>query len=189
MAEAAEALPAPDQPRRARIGAPPFVPTQEARNVVSIMAALGASHDVMLQILARNGVPCRSRTTLRKAFREELKQAHENLITTLGLRMVHMATTDGPHSFSACAFLLRSRGGPAWRIPKGQSDADLHAAAAAGMDGVNDVQIVIPHNFRDRAPEDAVIEEPPNALIELPPVDMGAQQPNEPQQNEGEGEG
>jgi len=163
MSGAANPLLAPSRPRR-RGGTPLFVPLQEQRDLVAVMSALGASEPVMLEILRRNNrnnVPCRSRMTLRKAFRAELKQGKENLITTLGLRMVRLATTDGPHSFSACAFLLRTWGGPQWRLPKGQSDADLAiaaAAAAAAGGGNSNVVISLPHNFRDPLPAGAVVE-------------------------------
>src|SRR6516165_10350003 len=105
---AAVPLPAPERPYRQGGYQPPFVPTKEARDAVAIMAALGASQPTMIAVLGRNGVICKDRKTLRKAFREELRQGRENLITTLGLRMVRMATNDGPHSFQACAFLLRT---------------------------------------------------------------------------------
>jgi hypothetical protein len=79
--------------------------------VVSLVAALGASHPVMLAMLQRRNAPVRNRRTLCRAFREELRQGKENLITSLGVQMVQMATNDGPHSFSACVFLLRPLGG------------------------------------------------------------------------------
>jgi hypothetical protein len=116
------------------------VPTKEARQWVAIMAALGASEDVMLAILRRNDVPCRSAVTLRKHFREELKQGREHLVTALGLKMVSWATGDGVHAFSACSFLLRTMGGWQWRLPKDQDDDDPH--------GVGGVVVYIPDNGR-----------------------------------------
>ena len=132
------------------------------------MAALGASQEVMLTILRRNNVPCADRKTLRKSFRAELKQGRDYLITTLGLRMVRPATTDGPHSFSACAFLLRTWGDPQWRVPK-DSDDDLHAASAAAAAGGNGgVRIYIPHNHRDDN-LDLPIEPAPPPTIDAEP--------------------
>jgi hypothetical protein len=141
---AAILLPAPE--RRRRGGQAPFVPTKEARDAVAIMAALGASEQVMLAILRRNDVPCRSPNTLRKHFREELKQGREHLVTALGLKMVSWATGDGPHAFSACAFLLRTLGGWQWRVPKDQEVDDLRGANVAA---VNNVRFYLPSNGRE----------------------------------------
>ena len=164
MSEAAASLPAP-APRRRRSspGRPPFEPSREERDLVSVMAALGAGHDTMIAILARNNVPCANRRTLRKAFRAELREGRENLVTTLGLRMVRLATTDGPHSFRACAFLLRTWGGPQWRVPKGDDD-DLHAAAAAA----EGVHVYIPTEIECDPP---------------PPMIDGQAEPEEGQEN------
>jgi hypothetical protein len=151
MSEGAVApLPASETSRH-RGGQQPFVPTQAQREAVAIMAALGASHPTMIEILGRNGVICKDRKTLRKVFHEELKQGKENLITTLGLRMVHLATTDGPHSFQACAFLLARLGGPPWRLPK-DGDGDVRDGG-----GERNVRIYLPANGReDISPETVV---------------------------------
>jgi hypothetical protein len=145
MSEAA-AIPLPASERPRRRGQQPFVPTKEARDAVAIMAALGASEDVMLAILRRNDVPCRSAVTLRKHFHEELRQGREHLVTALGLKMVSWATGDGPHAFSACAFLLRTLGGWQWRLPRDQADDDLRGAAAGVA---NNVQFYLPSNGRE----------------------------------------
>jgi hypothetical protein len=89
-----------------------------------------------------------------------LRQGREHLITSLGLRMVHLATTDGPHSFSALAFLLRTWGGSQWRVPKGEEEEQAAAAAASAANDTPTV-IILPHNGRDAIPEHM---QPPRGL-------------------------
>jgi hypothetical protein len=146
---AAIPLPAPER-RRRRGGQAPFVPTKEQRDAVAIMAALGASQPTMIALLCRNGGMCKDLKTLRKAFREELKQGREHLVTALGSKMVSWATGDGPHAFSACAFLLRTLGGWQWRLPKGD-DSDLPDGRTSELPGKI---VILPDNRRgDAKPE------------------------------------
>jgi hypothetical protein len=52
---------------------------------------------------------------VRKAFKQGLKLGRGAMISTLVMRVFHLATNDGSHSFQACAFLLRTWGRPQWR--------------------------------------------------------------------------
>jgi hypothetical protein len=114
------------------------------------MVTVGASETVMLEILQRNGVNIRHPRTLRRAFKEELKQGREHLIASLGMKMLRHAMGDGPHSFSALAFLLRTMGGPQWRVPKDE-DEDQAAAAASATNDTPTV-IILPANGRQPIP-------------------------------------
>jgi hypothetical protein len=165
MSEAAAIpLPTPERPRRRR-GQQPFVPTKEARNAVAIMAALGASEDVMLAILRRNDVPCRSAVTLRKHFHEELRQGREHLVTALGLKMVSWATGDGVHAFSACSFLLRTMGGGQWKLPRGEESDPLGGRGSEPAGRV----VILPDNRRgDAKPE--MFGKPPTTEARVEPV-------------------
>jgi hypothetical protein len=112
----AVALPAPDpEPRRKR-GHPPFIPTPEQRQVIAALAAFGISQKAMVELLRREGVPCVSDKTLVKAFRDELKHGRELMISALGTRMYDIAMSDRPNAYNALCFLLRTFGGPAWRV-------------------------------------------------------------------------
>jgi hypothetical protein len=115
---------------------------------VGILAGCGASEYAILNVLQRQGVACNSRHALCRAFKEELRHGRETMVAALSMRLYHLATTDGPHSFQALAFLLRSRGGPAWRVPKGE-DGDPRVPA----DEDNSVVIYLPSNGRDPPPD------------------------------------
>jgi hypothetical protein len=90
-----------------------------------------------------------------------LKLGREVMICSLGMRMYQLATTDGLHTFQACASLLRTFGGPMRRVPKDRDDDDVPAA-----DEPDTVRIVLPHNFREPPPPDAIIAEPPEIEAE-----------------------
>jgi hypothetical protein len=87
-------------------GRPPYVPTIEERPCVQVLAANGASEKVIARLLRIN------RTTLRKAFREELKEAREVLIVALGQVVVNSALNG---DWRAAISWLSRFGGPEWR--------------------------------------------------------------------------
>jgi hypothetical protein len=160
-----EAVASTVHPRRGR-GQPRYEPTQNERDLVSILTGFAIGQEVIVALFKRKGVRCTSIPTLRRAFRAELASGREQMISTLGMRMFHLATTDGPHSFQACAFLLRTWGGPQWRLPKGEDGDDPQVPT----DEPNGVRIILPHNFREAPPPDAIVEEPPTIDAEFEPT-------------------
>jgi hypothetical protein len=109
-----------------------FVPTDEQRAIVELLTAFGVSRQAICTELVRNGVPCRSVTTLQKRFKREIEQGTDRLAITLGRRLMSLALGDGPHAFAATTFLLRTRCGVAWRDPKELADTDSTAAQNTG---------------------------------------------------------
>jgi hypothetical protein len=51
-----------------------------------------------------------------------MRLGREKLIARLGSRMVELALSDRPQAFSAMCFLLRTIGGPQWRVVDPRSD-------------------------------------------------------------------
>jgi hypothetical protein len=84
---------------------------------------------------------------LNRAFKQELRHGRETMIAVLSMRLYHLATTDGPHSFQALAFLLRSRGGEAWRAKVEDDDPRVPTDEVD-----NNVVIYLPENRRDNGP-------------------------------------
>jgi hypothetical protein len=142
--EAVAISPTPERPRR-RPGHPTYVPTEAHRQVISMLASVNISLPVMAALLTANGAPC-SVPTLRKAFREELKHGRELAVAKLAGRMFALAMSDKPSAFGACAFLLRTIGGPAWRVADERRDED----APAGVGDVGEVvHFYLPPNYRN----------------------------------------
>jgi hypothetical protein len=109
-----------------------FMPTDEQRAIVELLTAFGVSRQAICTELVRNGVPCRSVTTLQKRLKREIEQGTDRLAITLGRRLMSLALGDGPHAFAATTFLLRTRCGVAWRDPKELADTDPTAAQNTG---------------------------------------------------------
>jgi hypothetical protein len=73
-------------------------------------------------------------------------------------RMFTLAMSDKPSAFGACAFLLRTIGGPAWRVA---DDTRRDEDAAAGVGDVGEVvHFYLPPNYRNE-PEPSDEDEPP----------------------------
>jgi hypothetical protein len=117
------ALPAPDSRPRRKRGGQPFEPTPELRRLIAALATFGISQQAMTELLRRDGVPCVHVRTLARAFREELKIGRELMISALGTRMYDIAMSNHPSAFGATAFLLRTFGGPAWRVADNKDEA------------------------------------------------------------------
>jgi hypothetical protein len=114
-------------------------------------------------------VRCTSITTLRRAFKAELAFGRELVTISLGMRLYNLATHDGPHSFSACCFLLCTFGGPQWRLPKDTDDPRVPATDEAD----NNVVIYLPENHRDHIPDENMVE-PPTIDAQVEPCKQAA---------------
>jgi hypothetical protein len=144
-----DAVAAPPLLQRRKVGAPPFVPTAEQRKIIAALASFGISQEAMCELLKRDGVPCATPNTLRRAFRAELKHGREMMIAALGARMFNLATSDKDRAFSAMCFLLRTFSGPAWRV------ADARADEAPPADDAGDVvRFYLPDNHRREPAEE-----------------------------------
>jgi hypothetical protein len=149
------------------IKAPTFQPTPEQRCTVEMLAAFGISHNAICNELVRQGVPCRSHSTLTKKFRAELTHGRERLIASLGQRVLAIAMSDKPNALTAAQYLLSRLGGEQWRLPKdGEADAagaEPNQRRVIDTDGVpvemvNNVIFRMPPNGRDK-PDEADVEE------------------------------
>ncbi|MBV8061130.1 MAG: hypothetical protein JO253_06365 [Alphaproteobacteria bacterium] len=93
-----------------------FVPTDEQRNAVSIMAACGTPHRIICKkiINHQTSLPIDEKT-LRKAFRQELD---EGLIATNAMvkqSLIKTAMSTRNNSVQAATAWLGAHGGPEWR--------------------------------------------------------------------------
>jgi hypothetical protein len=141
----------PERPRGRR-GPLPYEPTEAQRQVISMLASVNISLPVMAALLKANGTSM-SLPTLRRIFRDELRLGRELAVAKLAGRMFALAMSDKPAAFGACAFLLRTIGGPEWRAADPRRDEEV-----PGGDPDGNVHFYLPPNGRN---EPEVIDESP----------------------------
>jgi hypothetical protein len=88
-------------------GRPPFQPTPEQRRQVELLVAHGNAEWIIARI-----VGC-DRKTLRRHFRDELRDGREMLIARMGLCIVRAGLAG---DWRAAAYWLARFGGPQWRL-------------------------------------------------------------------------
>jgi hypothetical protein len=139
--------------------------------MVERLTAFGISQPAICAELVRDGVPCRSLTTLARRFGAELAMGRERMINTLGHKVLDIALSDRPNNLNAALALLRMLD-PRWREPKEPAaDAENPAAPNPG------IAMIYPREDMERAmPPEVVIE---GNLAEVVPDEVPAAEPSE----------
>jgi hypothetical protein len=94
--------------QHAACGRPAFAPTNKQRQTVEVLVANGNSQRVIALVIGCD------RTTLRKHFREELRDGREVLGAQMGLAIVRAGLAG---DWRAAAYWLARFGGSQWRLP------------------------------------------------------------------------
>jgi hypothetical protein len=158
------------------------VPTEDQRLLVERLAAFNISEDAICAELSRgDGPACRSRTTLRRTFKQELALGRERMVNLLGHKLLDIALSDRPNNLTAISMLLRAIGGPMWREAKANTERDARPAEPVNVvteDGetiavTNSVMFRMPSNGRDR-PEVLVTPPTINAEVAEAPAETAA---------------
>ena len=97
---------APPAGRRPHSGRPPYVPTKEGRQMVTVFRAVGLPIEDIAQQL---GIDKR---TLYKYFREEITHGKATIVSRIGGQVVKKALA-GDNSM--IQFYLKNHGGEAWK--------------------------------------------------------------------------
>ena len=111
-----------DEPQQKRVGRPPYEPTEDERFLVSVLHTHGISHQVIAGYVNRNGGGIHPKT-LRKVFRQELKQARERVKSAMIAAIVR-AGVQG--NVTAAKYWLSLFGGDEFRPAR--FDDDLPAS-------------------------------------------------------------
>jgi hypothetical protein len=119
-------------------GRPPFVPTAEQRNLVTAMRGNGTQVRVIARIIS---VPY---STLRTAFRDELKNGTSEMGARIALTFAQAAMTD----WHAAEKWLRMRGGPEWQPAERRFVGGIADAPPIPLDVNAKVTIYLPDNGR-----------------------------------------
>jgi hypothetical protein len=125
-------------------GRPPHIPTPEQRRLVQVLRSNGTA----LRVIARN--LSLDVTTLRKAYKDELREGHESVVAAVGAAIVQQALNGNVH---AAKYWLSTHGGPEWKIVEGRQIGGMPGADPIPIQQSGDsrVVIVLPDNGRDRA--------------------------------------
>jgi hypothetical protein len=87
-------------------GQPPFEPTDSQRQLVRVLVSNGNGMGVIAQLIGRDP------KTIRRAFRDELRNGREFVVAQMGAALVRAGM--GGNVF-ALRYWLATHGGPEWR--------------------------------------------------------------------------
>jgi len=135
----------PGRPRGAQI----YEPTQEKRMLALYMSATGCP----LGQIARE-IGCNERT-LRKYYKDELTNGHDAIVSKIAVGVVSRAmraftAREQPGDLSCARWYMGLHGGAQWKMNARENEAVNRLEQASG---VNEVQVYIPDNHRDRLEE------------------------------------
>jgi hypothetical protein len=130
--------------KRPKIGRPPFVPTDSQRQLVQVLVANGISQKVM----AAN-IVCDLKT-LRRHFKEELKEGHDRVEAAMGAAIVRAGLAG---NVFAAKYWLSTHGGVQWRVVEGRQIGGLEGAPPISIEAATKVTIYLPDNGRDKPAE------------------------------------
>lgn len=101
-------------------GRPPHIPTEMQRRLVTILTAEGVPQNGVCHILNI------SEKTLRRRYRRELNIGAARLEAALALRLLELASGNGPVALQSLKFVLQSRfGWSAYAPPPPRSGAPV----------------------------------------------------------------
>jgi hypothetical protein len=86
-------------------GRPEYVPDEQTRKNVTVLAGVGVSHEVIANVV---GI---SRPTLEKHYANELQYGSETANALVAANLFKQATKDDPKCVTAAMFWLKSRAG------------------------------------------------------------------------------
>jgi hypothetical protein len=129
----------------------PYVPDDNARDMVRILAANGVAGATMAKLLQIN------HRTLLKYFKNEIKDGFDMVTARIGVALVSEAMAG---NVAAQRYWLGTHGGERWRTPK---DADQSAVFDAQRSS-HPIKFYMPSNHRDEPEElgpiiDATVED------------------------------
>jgi hypothetical protein len=95
-------------------GRPPFQPTREQRSTVQVLVSNGNGERVIARVIGID------RTTLRKHFKDELRNGRDQVVAAVGATVVRSALAG---NMFAAKYWLATHGGPEWRYTEGRTIA------------------------------------------------------------------
>jgi hypothetical protein len=125
-------------------GQPPFEPTPEQRKLVQVLAANGTSQATIARNVGPRGI---DEKTLRKHFRRELSDGHEQIKAAIGLSVVRAALNGNVY---AAKYWLSTHGGPEWRVVEGRTLGGMDNTPPIAVKGDARVIIFSPDDDQDR---------------------------------------
>jgi hypothetical protein len=132
-----------------RRGRPDHVPTQEYRHTVNVLRSTGTPEETIARLLRLD------RKTLKKHYRQELKEGHETIVAAIGSVIVN-AALDG-NIGAAFGFLAR-QGGEQWRKVEGRLHGGLPGAEPIEVNARARV-VILPDNGRPSLTEAEIAAE------------------------------
>lgn len=130
-----------DGQQRSR-GGPSFEPTPQERQLVRVLRANGNAVRVIASLVG-SGIDAK---TLRKHFRDELREGKEHVVAAVGAAVVKAALAG---NMFAARYWLATHGGPEWRVTEGRLIGGLSDAPPVPLDVTTaKVTIYLPDNGR-----------------------------------------
>lgn len=135
-------------------GRPPFQPTKDERDLVTLLAGLGIDQDVIRSVIRRpSGASMKpiSRPTLRKHFREELDTGALKVEAQLAGSLVKRALDPkNPSGAASAMFMLKARFG--W---KERQIHEHEGSINLDLSGATDAELAVLEKFLKRKVGDA----------------------------------
>jgi len=116
----------------------PYVPDDNGRELVSILAGNGVSQEIMARLLHINV------RTLMKHFRREMEEGREMVTAMMGAALVKEGLAG---NVAALRYWLGQHGGEQWRIRSADQQSDVFDSEGKRQI----VQFYMPSNHRDEA--------------------------------------
>lgn len=138
---------------------PAFVPTNEQRHTVMVLAANNDTQAVIAQALNIH------HSTLVKYFKKEIKTGRAQIVARVGYTVVKEALAG---NMAAARFWLQTHGGPSWQLPKEAPGADPETSRDDEV-----VHFYMPPNGRDQPEADDAPPTIDGDATEAPPAATG----------------